>query len=181
MLVDPPIEELLPYVDNRYVLAMITAKRARQLIDGAQPMTEESEDLTNVVTQAAKELTKHTLKILIGKHEVTVPLRPEVEAARLEAEILAKQKREEALLEENKRQDNSNNSVREQLEREAAMADASSQDSAREFTEQLIRLIGRHSEESEALAEAEATGNAVPEEEPELEALDSAADEKMEI
>ena len=61
------------------------------------------------------------------------------------------------------------------------MADASSQDSAREFTEQLIRLIGRHSEESEALAEAEATGNAAPEEEPELEALDSAADEKMEI
>ena len=56
------------------------------------------------------------------------------------------------------------------------MADASSQDSAREFTEQLIRLIGRHSEESEALANDEAAEEAL-----EREASDSEVDEKTEI
>lgn len=147
MLVDPPIEKLLPYVDNRYILAMLTAKRARQLVDGAQPMTDEV--AANVVTEASKELTTGRLKVLVGRHEVKVPLRPEVEAERLEAELLAKQKREEALFEENKRAEGPVQSLQDQLQREAAESDAQQKDSAREFTEQLIRLIGSNAEDLE--------------------------------
>ncbi len=38
MLVKPPMENLLPKVDNRYTLAILVAKRARQLVDGALPL-----------------------------------------------------------------------------------------------------------------------------------------------
>ena len=36
MLVKPPLERLLPKVENRYTLAILVAKRARQLVDGAE-------------------------------------------------------------------------------------------------------------------------------------------------
>ena len=38
-MIEPPIGELLEKVDCRYSLAVITAKRARQLVDGAHPRT----------------------------------------------------------------------------------------------------------------------------------------------
>jgi len=50
----PPINELLDKVDCRYTLVIETAKRARQLVDGAEPVTEEKEE--NPVSQAAKEI-----------------------------------------------------------------------------------------------------------------------------
>jgi len=37
-MINPSIVELLNKVDNRYTLVTVTAKRARQLIDGAEPM-----------------------------------------------------------------------------------------------------------------------------------------------
>ena len=37
-MINPPIGELLSKVDCRYTLAVETAKRARELIDGAQPL-----------------------------------------------------------------------------------------------------------------------------------------------
>lgn len=39
MIIDPPINELLEKADCRYTLVVETAKRARQLVDGAEPLT----------------------------------------------------------------------------------------------------------------------------------------------
>ena len=44
MMIDPPIGELLKRVDCRYTLAVEAAKRARQLIDGEQPLFESKEN-----------------------------------------------------------------------------------------------------------------------------------------
>mgnify|MGYP000853784074 FL=1 len=38
----PSINELTKKVDSRYTLVMLTAKRARQLVDGAKPKIETS-------------------------------------------------------------------------------------------------------------------------------------------
>ena len=43
-MIDPPIGELLKRVDCRYTLAVEAAKRARQLIDGEQPLFESKEN-----------------------------------------------------------------------------------------------------------------------------------------
>ena len=48
------ISELLSKADCRYTLVVETAKRARQLIDGAQPLTESV--TANPVSQAVKEV-----------------------------------------------------------------------------------------------------------------------------
>ncbi|WP_139904510.1 DNA-directed RNA polymerase subunit omega [Clostridium thermarum] len=37
-MINPSIVDLLKKVDNRYSLVIVTAKRARQLIDGADPL-----------------------------------------------------------------------------------------------------------------------------------------------
>lgn len=34
----PPLEELLKRVDNRYTLVVAAAKRARQILEGAEPL-----------------------------------------------------------------------------------------------------------------------------------------------
>lgn len=39
-MINPSIVTLLNHVDNRYTLVVMTAKRARQIIDGAKPMIE---------------------------------------------------------------------------------------------------------------------------------------------
>jgi len=48
------VSELKDKLDCRYVLVVETAKRARQLVDGAEPLTETQE--SNPVAQAAKEI-----------------------------------------------------------------------------------------------------------------------------
>jgi DNA-directed RNA polymerase subunit omega len=60
----PGVSELKDKADCRYTLVVETAKRARQLVEGAQPLTEENE--TNPVSQAAKE-------ILLGKITYIAP------------------------------------------------------------------------------------------------------------
>lgn len=146
MLIKPPIEVLLPKVANRYVLTLLTAKRARQLVDGGQPMT--SHDESNTVSTAAWELAEDSLQVVPGRLEPVVPLRPEIEAQRLEAEALARAKREEALMEEGRRQEGPS-AFRESIQAQIAETDERQQDNTREFTEQLIRLIGRNAEEIE--------------------------------
>lgn len=84
MLVEPTIEELLPYVENRYTLAIAIAKRTRQLVDGAEPMVEETEN-PNLVTLACEEMAADKLAILPGELEPFIPLRPEVSAALAQA------------------------------------------------------------------------------------------------
>lgn len=48
------ITDLLSKVDCRYTLVVETAKRARQIIDGAQPLTKNSDP--NPVSQAVNEV-----------------------------------------------------------------------------------------------------------------------------
>jgi len=39
-LIEPSVTELLEKVDNRYRLVTLTSKRARQLVDGSEPLVE---------------------------------------------------------------------------------------------------------------------------------------------
>ena len=50
----PSVSELKEKADCRYTLVVESAKRARQLVDGAEPLTETQE--ANPVSQAAKEI-----------------------------------------------------------------------------------------------------------------------------
>lgn len=87
MLVKPPLEKLLPKVDNRYTLAILVAKRARQLVDGAMPLMET--ESPNFVTIACEELASNRITCVRGLVNFYIPLRPEIEAARLAAKTAA--------------------------------------------------------------------------------------------
>ena len=87
MLVKPPLEQLLPKVESRYTLAMLVAKRTRQLVDGAQPMVES--DSPNLVTLACEEIAQDKVICVEGIFTPVVPLRPEIEEARRIARELA--------------------------------------------------------------------------------------------
>ncbi|NLJ95313.1 MAG: DNA-directed RNA polymerase subunit omega [Clostridiaceae bacterium] len=91
MLTKPTVEELLPKAENRYVLSMLTAKRARQLTDGAKKMIDSKTE--NYVSLASEEINENKVKAVRGKLDVTIPLRPEVEAERQTAELEAEAKR----------------------------------------------------------------------------------------
>ncbi len=54
MLVDPGINKLLEKVDSRYTLVIETAKRARQIAQGEEPLVECKSE--NPVTIAAHEI-----------------------------------------------------------------------------------------------------------------------------
>ncbi len=54
MMIKPELGKLLEKVDCRYTLIIETAQRARQLVDGATPLTEETDP--NPVTQAVNEI-----------------------------------------------------------------------------------------------------------------------------
>jgi len=82
MLVKPQIEQLLPHVDNRYSLAILVAKRARQLVEGAQPLVDT--DSPNNVSIACQELDEYQIQSVKGIKDFYIPIRPEIEAARLE-------------------------------------------------------------------------------------------------
>lgn len=77
MLVDPTIEQLLPRVENRYTLAITIARRTRQLVDGAKPLVEESEN-PNLVTLACEELAADKIYAVPEAVDPYIPMRPEV-------------------------------------------------------------------------------------------------------
>ena len=52
----PELDVILEKVDCRYTLIVEIAKRARQLIDGAEPLTEEVKP--NPVSQAIEEIVE---------------------------------------------------------------------------------------------------------------------------
>lgn len=54
MLIEPAISDLLEKVDSRYTLVIETAKRARQIAEGDDPMVDC--DSVNPVTVAAYEI-----------------------------------------------------------------------------------------------------------------------------
>lgn len=59
-MIKPSVTELLRKVENRYVLVNITAKRARMLNEGAQPLTPEKSDRD--VTTAINEINEGKIR-----------------------------------------------------------------------------------------------------------------------
>lgn len=62
MMVKPSVSELLEKVHDRYELVVITSKRARQLADGAEPLTNKKE--YSNVTLAAQEIAEGKVNII---------------------------------------------------------------------------------------------------------------------
>ena len=62
MMIEPPINEPLTHVDCRYTLAVEAAKRARQLIQGDQPLydTKESKPLSIAIEEINRGLITYT-------------------------------------------------------------------------------------------------------------------------
>lgn len=56
MMVKPTVNELLEKIDDRYKLVVVTSKRARQLSEGAKPLTDKEEE--SMVTLAAQEIAE---------------------------------------------------------------------------------------------------------------------------
>ena len=136
MLVYPELESLLPKVDNRYTLAIIVAKRVRQLVNGAQPLIQS--ETTNLVTLASEELAADRIACVRGLLKPHIPLRPEIEAARMAARAAEDQA-------------NMADAVKEALDQTAGIDTKNSiqPDDVQIITEGLINL----SENTELLAE----------------------------
>ena len=66
MIEKPTITELLTKAENRYELVIMTARRARQLADGAEKLTDVDEE--SKVTLAANEIAEG--KIRLDKEEI---------------------------------------------------------------------------------------------------------------
>lgn len=62
MIVEPTVGELLTKVSDRYELVLITAIRARQLTQGAQPLTLKKEP--SAVSIAAREIAEGKVNII---------------------------------------------------------------------------------------------------------------------
>lgn len=56
MMVKPTVKELLTKVDNRFELVVVTAKRARQIANGQEVLTDVAEE--SPVTLAANEIAE---------------------------------------------------------------------------------------------------------------------------
>jgi len=93
MLTKPSIESLLPKVDSRYTLAILVAKRARQIVIGGKVLV--PVDSPNTVTQACEELAADRVTFVRGDlpivhnreqfaYGVYVELRPDVIDARMQ-------------------------------------------------------------------------------------------------
>ena len=61
MLVDPPVTELLEIIDDRFELITITAKRARQIAQGAPVLTDHEEK--SPVSLAVWEIEEGKVKL----------------------------------------------------------------------------------------------------------------------
>ena len=92
MLVDPSIEKMLPKADCAYELVVLVSKRARQLVEGGQPMIPDK--AANMVSLACKEVAQDKVVCVKGdkSKEITVP---KTKAAR-DAEKAAQLAKEEA-------------------------------------------------------------------------------------
>ena len=61
MIVKPTVKELLKFAENRYALVIATARRARQIANGAKPLTDKED--SSPVTIAANEIAEGKVKI----------------------------------------------------------------------------------------------------------------------
>ncbi len=62
MMVKPTVKELLTKVDNRFELVIATSKRARQIAEGDEILTDE--DVESPVTIAANEIAEGKVEII---------------------------------------------------------------------------------------------------------------------
>ena len=67
MMVKPSVIELLTKAKNRYELVIATSKRARQLANGEEKLTEVNE--VSPVTLAANEIAEGKVKIIRNEEE----------------------------------------------------------------------------------------------------------------
>ncbi len=67
-MINPSILAMLKNVDNRYTLVVMTAKRARQLIDGAKPIVDV--DSSKPVTIAINEIYQEKISYETGNTEL---------------------------------------------------------------------------------------------------------------
>lgn len=98
MLIKPTMESLLKKVESRYTLAILAAKRARQLVNGALPLS--CSDSPNFVTLACEEIVKGRIVAVKGIHDIYIPLRPEIAAERLAARAAIENARIQEALDE---------------------------------------------------------------------------------
>lgn len=170
MLIKPMLDDLLPKVDSRYTLAMLVAKRTRQLVDGAQPLVEE--DTPNLVTLACEEVEKSKVVCVEGNHQPFVPIRPEIEEARRLAAEQAALAELEALKEASDLAQEARILAEEKVEAIAGIflsePDAA-EESERVVVEETesVEIVSGESEEIIASANEEETDDAIIENEPE--------------
>ena len=67
-MIDPPIGKLLEKSEDRFTLAIFTAKRARQLLDGAPCLAKSCSGKS--VTQAVNEIIEDKIKFKRTKKHV---------------------------------------------------------------------------------------------------------------
>lgn len=68
-MIQPPVSELLKKVENRYTLVNVTAKRARMLTSGAQPLSVTKTDKD--VTIAIQEINESKVRYRKIKRDVS--------------------------------------------------------------------------------------------------------------
>ncbi len=68
-MIQPPVSELLKKVENRYTLVNVTAKRARMLTSGAQPLSVTKSDKD--VTIAIQEINESKVRYRKIKRDVS--------------------------------------------------------------------------------------------------------------
>lgn len=66
-MMNPTMSELLKKVDNTYTLCNLVGKRARQVVDGAHPLTAGNPDKS--VTIATNEVSEGKITYVLNKTE----------------------------------------------------------------------------------------------------------------
>ena len=94
MLVDPSIEKLKTKTNSSYDLVMLVSSRARQIVDGAQPMVP-AEDAPNAVSLACREIVSDKVIGVPGHVKCEVPITREERRRRQAAEEERRRKVEE--------------------------------------------------------------------------------------
>ena len=68
MIVKPTVNELLDHAENRFALVIAASKRAREIADGDEVLTEVKEEAP--VTLAANEINEGKIKIFSNKNDL---------------------------------------------------------------------------------------------------------------
>lgn len=68
MIVKPTVNELLNHAENRFALVVATSKRARQIANGDEKLTDVQEE--SPVTLAANEINEGKIKIIEEENSV---------------------------------------------------------------------------------------------------------------